>query len=475
MAGGSDSPIALRLVAIALRVGLCLLVLGIGIGIAGWLIGTRPEPARVPAAEHAVAVRAVAARAVSIPRIWEGYGTARAMNSADVAAQVSARVIERSEEIEPGGRVEAGDVLVRLDPLDFQQRVEGSRALIASWEAQLASLGVEERRLTDQLELMQDEIRLEERELQRIVSAVEQRGANELEIERRQGVLNRRRRELSAMQQQVESIPPKREQLRAMVGSEGANLRLAEENLERATVRAPIAGVLQEVFVELGELLRVGDPVARIVDLTRIEVPLRLPVSAAERLAAGDAAELWSDSPGSGAAPARWVGTIVRIAPEADAASRTMSAFVEVVQQEGGVREQGSGVRRQASGHSVGLLLPGQFVVGRVATAAAESRIAVPRSAVNGDRIMVVENGSGGTRARAARVRVLYHTRRSIPEIDPQESEWAVLEEGPEPGSLVITTNLDDLREGTPVRVEPAGAVAKDGEEDGGGSPGGGS
>ncbi len=473
MAGGSDSPIMLRLVSIALRVGLCLLVLGVGVGIAGWLIGTRAEPARVPATEHAVAVRAVAARAVSIPRIWEGYGTARAMNSANVAAQVSARVIERSPAIEPGARVQAGDVLVRLDPVDFQQRVEGSRSLIASWEAQVAALGVEERRLTDQLELMQDEIRLEERELQRTVSVVEQRGANELEIERRQGVLNRRRRELSVMQQQVESIPPKREQLRAMVGNEGANLRLAEENLERATVKAPIAGVLQDVFVEQGELLRVGDPVARIVDLTRIEVPLRLPVSAAERLAAGDAAELWSDSPGSGAAPARWLGTIVRIAPEADAASRTMSAFVEVVQEGPGGPPLRGGVPVAAA---IGPpLLPGQFVVGRVTTAAAESRVVVPRSAVNGDRIMVVENGSGGTRARAAGVRVLYHTRRSIPEIDPQESEWAVLEEGPEPGSLVITTNLDDLREGTPVRVEPAGAVAKEGEESDSANPGGGS
>ncbi len=460
MAGDSDSPIMLRLVSIALRVGACLLVLGIGIGIAAWLIGTRQEPARVPAVEHAVAVRAVAIRPVAIPRVWEGYGTARAMNSADVAAQVSARVIERAQEIEPGARVRAGDVLVRLDPVDFQQRVEGLRSLIASWDAQLAALAVDERRLTDQLELMQDEIRLEERELERIVSAVEQRGANALEIERRQGVLNRRRRELSVMQQQVESIPPKREQLRAMVGNERANLRLAEENLERATVKAPIAGVLQEVFVERGELLRVGDPIARIVDLTRIEVPLRLPVSAAERLAAGDRTELWADSPGTGGEPARWTGTIVRIAPESDAASRTITAFVEVVQEEG----------------QRGLLLPGQFVVGQVTTAGAESRIAVPRNAVNGDRIMVVENGSKGTRARAATVRVLYHTRRSIPEVDPQETEWAVLEEGPEPGSLVITTNLDDLREGTPVRVEPGGAVAKDGEEeDGGGSPGGGS
>ncbi len=461
-----DSPLALRVISYVLRAAAAVLILGAGIGIFVWLVATRPRPAHTPPGNTAISVRAIALRPMPVPRIWEGYGTARAMESADVSAQVSARVIERPAEIEPGARVDAGQVLVKLDPVDFQQRVEASLALIASWGAQVAGLDVEERRLSDQLELMQDELRLEERELERITQAVEQLGANALEIERRQALLARRKREMAVLQQQLEAIPPRREQLRAQVANERATLRLAQENLDRATVRAPISGVLQDVFVEPGELLMVGAPIARVVDVSRIEVPLRLPVSASARLRVGDGVEMGPDSPGDGGGASPWVGRVVRIAPEAHPGSRTITVFAEVAQEPDPSRG--------------GLLLPGQFVLARVTTGAEEHPV-VPRIAVDRDRLMVVENGAGGsgTRAREAGARVMYHIRRSFPELDPLETEWAVLESGPPPGTLVITSNLDEIRDGTPVRVERSATVATDGRESpvdqAGGGGGGGS
>lgn len=469
MAGATDSPFVLRLASYILKGGLGFVVLAGGIGVFAFLVGTKPDPAQAPRHDHVVSVRAVEVRPMPVPRVWEGYGTARAMRSADVAAQVAARVVERPVGIEAGVTLAAGDVIVRLDPLDFEQRVAASQALIASWEAQLAGLDVDERRLGGQVEILHEEVKLEEREVERVASAVELRGANDIEVERRRKELSRRQRELSAMQQLAESIPPKRAQVGAQIANERANLRLAQENLDRATVRAPIGGVLQEVFAQPGEMMSFGTLIARIVDLTRVEVPLRLPVSAADLLKVGDGVDLGPDSPGSGGTGARWRGKVVRIAPEADALSRTITVYVEVVQQPGGAG--GGGEARS------GLLLPGQFVAGTVTTIADQPRIAVPRVAVNGNRVMIAQDGEGGARAKAVTVSVLFLARGALSDIDPTETEWAVLASGLTGGERVITTNLDELRDGTSVRVEAAGPVAADGLKRGGGgagAPGGG-
>jgi RND family efflux transporter MFP subunit len=438
----------LRLVSYVLRFAVGLTVLILAAGVFGFLYATKPEPTRTPHAERAVVVRVMEAREMRVPRVWEGHGTARAMDAAEVSAQVSARVIERPRRIEPGAAVVRGEVLARLDPTDFAQRVAGLKETIASWEAQLSALDVEQRRLTDRVELGQDEVGVEQRELDRIEQAMGAGAGTQSENERRRASLARKRGELTALQQRLESIPSERARLRAMLGSERANLVAAEENLARATVTAPIDGVLQRVDVREGEMVSPGQVVARVVDLRRIEAPLRLPISAMGIVKVGDRAELRTDTPFLGSTPPTWIGVISRVAPEADPQTRTATVFVEVTQDPGVLSGEPRGTP----------LLPGQFVVGDIMTESARAYVVVPRRTVDGDRVLVARPESdGGYRVRAAVVNVLHFLRQRIPGTDPDETQWAVLESGIDPGSRVILTNIDELSEGMLVTVEPVG------------------
>jgi multidrug efflux pump subunit AcrA (membrane-fusion protein) len=78
-----------------------------------------------------------------------------------------------------------------------------------------------------------------------------------------------------------------------------------------------------------------------------------------------------------------------------------------------------------------------------------EPRVLVPRSAVQRDRVMVV-NGDG--RAEPRIVNVSYYFEGAFPDLHPIEREWAVISAGLGPGERVIISNLDDLDPGTPVR-----------------------
>lgn len=459
---------SLKVLSLLVRLAVGSAVLLAAAGIVAYLVSTRPEPGR---AEHAIkplVVRAITVSPVAVPRVWEGHGTARAKGAAEVSAEVSARVVERPERIDPGVPVEAGEVLLRLDPTDFEQRAIALEQTIASWEAQLGAIDIERESLTERVSLIADQVGVLEREYQRAVEATGLGAGTATEVEVRLGALRRTQGEASALGQQLATLPARRAQLEAGIQMERANLRIAQENVRRATITAPIAGVLQSIGADVGELPAVGAPVARVVDLSLLEIPLRLPVSARAMVGVGDRVELRTES----ARPAEWEGRIARISPEADAGTRTITVYVEVAQE---LRVDADAGRVEAAGGAPRLLMPGEFVIGRVTGGGGggggEERLMVPRRAVDGDSVMIVEGtaGEGPRRARRANVRILHQIDARFPALDPLETQWSVLESGLSPGDRVIVTNLDQIRDGTRVMLEGE-ALPPRSDEPGGGS-----
>ena len=65
----------------------------------------------------------------------------------------------------------------------------------------------------------------------------------------------------------------------ARVKTTKAALDLAKLNLERCTIRSPMAGVVDRVFIEYGNFLDAGDPVVSILEMDRLKVEVGIPES----------------------------------------------------------------------------------------------------------------------------------------------------------------------------------------------------
>lgn len=437
-----------KLVSYAIRGGLAVLVLLIGFAVFGLLASQRTAPAEAPRGNGAIVVETVRAEARSVRRPWRGFGTARAMDAADVAPEVTGRVIERGPEIEPGLAVTSGQVLFRLDPHDFEQRVATAEQRVAQLEADLEGLGREEARLNEQVALAAQEAAIAQRDYERVLEAdadgVGSPGGNDASL-RAKLIADRA---LAALRSQLDQIPTRRASLEAGLASERASLSLARRDLERTVITAPVGGVLQSVVPEVGEWVTAGQPAARIVDLSTLEIPLRVPASAAGSIRTGDEAEVASE----GLALLGWSGRVARVAPEADENSRTMTLFIEV---------------DQSDSEGDALLRPGQFVTSRVLSRDEEPRLLVPRRAILDDRIMVARASDGGEGLATVvpvSVRMLYSLRGQFPELSPDETEWAALAigNGLRAGDRVIVSNLEQLRSGMLVdprdATDPSGA-----------------
>lgn len=438
---------------VAVRVALGVVILGVGIGAYAVLVALKPGAPRSNGNGAGLEVQSIVARAVGVPRAWRGYGSARAKWSSDVSAEVSGVVVDRPEALDPGVWVDKGTVIGLIDDTEYAARLARSEKNIASLEAQLRGLDVEAESVSDLLALAQESAALTEAKLERLRSAIGAGSASAFETEDLQIVLTRVKREVDSLEERLNLIPSRRAQLEGQLESERASATIAALDVERCRIKAPISGVVQEVLFDEGERVGLGTPLARLVDLRLIEVPVRVPLSAARWLGPGDDALLTA----SGAGGRCWDGAVVRVAPEADAATRTVTLFVEV----------GQGVDDRL-GETVDLkelLLPGQFLMGDVSSREVEERVVVPRGAVLRDRVMVVD---GEGRAEARVVEVLFNIDASFSAVHPHERQWSVLSSGVEPGDRVIISNLDEVSHGLGVTPVDVGELVAGGN--GGGS-----
>jgi len=115
--------------------GLGLLLVAFAIYVA--LVATKPQPAESDLGGGPPRVVVMRAEPVLVQRQWSGFGTAVAMDSADVAAEVSAIIVEVPLAVVAGAEVERGALLARLDETDFQQQVDITRHGLAQIDAQL--------------------------------------------------------------------------------------------------------------------------------------------------------------------------------------------------------------------------------------------------------------------------------------------------------------------------------------------------
>ncbi len=156
-----------RALALLVRTVVGVLVLVLGVGIFAGLVATRPEAPKKPRLDTSIPVEVVTARSIPVGRPWEGYGTARSMQVADLRAEVAGVIVRRPLTIEPGVRVRAGELILEIDPSDYEAAIARSEGVIGSWEAQLRALEIEERSLRDQVALASQASELAERDVRK--------------------------------------------------------------------------------------------------------------------------------------------------------------------------------------------------------------------------------------------------------------------------------------------------------------------
>lgn len=378
-----------------LQILLPIALLGGGAGVAYLIVSNKKQPRVEQRLNPGPLVRVLTLRSTNVQLDVRARGTVEPLRTVELAAEVSGRIVGTHESLRAGGRFTPDDVLVSIDPKDYQLAISQQEAAVARAE----------------LRLMQEEAEAE--------AAL--RAWHNLEGERPADPLVRRE--------------PQIKDARMALQAAEAMLERSRMDLARCEVRLPFTGRVRSVHADIGQTVQRGQRLAVVLDTRELEVRMPIPLDQAgfaalplgERDADGPEVELTADFAGE---PRRWRGRVVRVEGELDRRTRQLTAVARVRPDDAAP------------------LLVGMFVEAVISGRRVEEVYAVPRAALaDGDALWLVVDrvdDDGVTRKRLVRRRV---------DVLRTERERALIRAGVAAGEQVCLSTLQAPVDGMLVRV----------------------
>jgi len=345
-----------------------------------------------------------------------------------LSAKVAGRVLEVRQDV--GDRLGSGELLARLDPLDYALAVEQKE--LAVKEA-LARVGLKELpdadfdpRAVPVVHRAELQAQNADSRFQRMQQLFEQQPprvtVQEHDDARTEAAVARSNHEVELLN------------ARALVDearTRSAELGIARQRLADTQVLSPAAAdgaqprrwAVAARLVSPGEYVREGTALFRLVDDTRLKLRAPVPERYSNEIKVGQEARIRVDS-----SPEEFDGRVARINPQVDPQNRSFEVEIQVQNERG-------------------LLHPGAFARTRILTRIDPRVVFVPQEAVLSfagvNKVFVVEDG----KARAI-------------EIEPGEraGDWVAVRKGLSGGESVVVSGNTKLATGVAVAVQVAPA-----------------
>jgi HlyD family secretion protein len=263
-----------------------------------------------------------------------------------LAPEAGGRVLTLN--VKEGDRVEAGQTVLTLDTRDVQLAINRVKAEQAAAEAQLrlvqAGSRVEDiRQAQSQVETARadvsaarSELQAAEQDLTRFDTLLKNNSGSQ---KQRDDAATRRdvaRDRVASAESRVKTAEQVLAKLRAgarieevdaaraRVATVTAQIAPLEKTLGDATLVSPVAGLVTEKLVEVGEVIAPRAPVVVLVDLDHAWADVFVPEPTVPQIKIGQAATIFTDAGGNGIA-----GTISYISPKAEFTPRNVQTAEE--------------------------------------------------------------------------------------------------------------------------------------------------
>lgn len=173
----------------------------------------------------------------------QAQGTITPLQETAILAEVKGRIVEVAPGFHIGGFVSEGDILLRIDPRDYQTNLLRAQAAVESAESSLA----------------------------------QERGRAQVALREWEKLPRGSQRSQEARDLYLRK--PQLDQAEAQLLAATADLNTARDNLERTIIRAPYDALIQEKHSDLGQFVNAGSSLANIFSVEYAEVRLPIPQS----------------------------------------------------------------------------------------------------------------------------------------------------------------------------------------------------
>ncbi len=351
---------------------------------------------RKPETEKAVLVETIEAEVVSLNFKVNSQGTVRPRTETTLVAEVSGKIVSVSQKFVAGGFFQKGEVLLQIDPSDYEAGLKRAEAALASRKAKLA-----------------DETARSEQALKDWTNLGRQGEPSELVLRK-----------------------PQMADAHANVSAAEADVQKARRDLERTRITVPYDGLVRQKAVDIGQYVTPGTRLGVTFAVETAEV--RLPLTSldlnyldlpSETEASNKAFPPVTLSVENGTGTSQWQARIIRTEGVVDEVSRVIYAVAQVVDP--------YGVLGQSDQPELKI---GTFVNAEIQGLPAEDVVVLPRYVLRADNTILTANSDN-------ELEILPVT---VLRAEPKE---VYLSEGIAGGTRVVITTLDAPVPGTKLAI----------------------
>jgi HlyD family secretion protein len=326
--------------------------------------------------------------------------------------------------VKPGSAVVPGTPVARMENPALVAAVESARSQLDVARANLASAAQQARAsaITQRTALADAQAQAEQSALQaRALGSLHRSGlVADLQYQQAEIAAKKNANDVALGRSQLavaaSDAAAKVAAARAQVTQAAAQLAAAQAEVAALTVRAAVAGIVQDVVVDPGSSVAQNTAIARIADTRALKAVLQVPETDVRAVAVGMRAK--ADAGGG----ASW-GRVARIAPAAQ--NGAVAVDVTFAKLPGGARPDAS--------------VDGVVEIARVANAVSLAR---PAAASDGSALDIFKVVDGGTRAVRVRVR-----------LGTGSSDRVQVVSGLAPGDVAIVSDTSAFADQSEVRL----------------------
>lgn len=325
-----------------------ILVLGLAIGLFILMGALKPKPEEKTEDIKAIPVLTALSTSETVTLSVSAQGEVQPRTKINIVPQVSGKITYMSPKFIEGGQFNKGDLLIRIEPAEYDLRVVQAKAQVAQAETSL---------VREQSE-----------------AALALKDFEELNTGQTPSALVLREPQLA--------------EAAARLASAKAQLSEAELHLRRTSIYAPFSGRVTSRAVNQGEFVTTGSRLGEVYSIAVMDV--RLPMTNEDLARAGLKLGFVAGKDNSGlpvtlsanvaGTYATWKGRVVRTDSGFDPKTRVLFAYAEVNDPFGAGASDGTP------------LAPGLFVTAEIEGEVLENMVVVPRAGLRGKDQVYVAN-----------------------------------------------------------------------------------
>ncbi|WP_196223237.1 efflux RND transporter periplasmic adaptor subunit [Roseibium sp. RKSG952] len=428
-----------------LQGGVALVVTAVALLAMNWLIVTKPDVPKQALSEKAYPVESSLVHlGIHSPTI-SAFGEVTAGRTVELRSLVAGEVIAVNPALKVGGMVSKGDMLVKIDPFEYEGALTEAKADLAEAEAKQVENKGQLTLERENIKRSKEQLEFAQKDLKRATELVE-RGSgaiSEQSVDERKLLVSQREQAQEQNQNTLALYEAKVAQQDAAIKKYQWGVQNAERQLNNTVLYAPFDAVVREQGAEAGRLVSVNDAVASIYSNEELEVRFTLSDNEYGRIVSSEGTVvgrpvdlLWN----IGTDPIVYHAKVDRVAADVDSTHGGVDiyAVVDYDQDKPPLR-------------------PGAFVQIQIPDQAYPETFRIPENAVYGDGLVyVIKDG----RLQAKQVSVQAY-----------DGNTTIVRGGLENGDELLTTRLAEAGNGLLVKstrpaedVKETGSLSRSGD-----------